>query len=87
MRVYLHGLAAAKAPTHRLHVCPAGDRDIIGSGEVPSEWVYPENGEPVLFTVEFKYGEADVPQHLGRYMVKAKYAKSSKLILPGEVAA
>lgn len=41
-----------------------------------------EDGEPILFNVEFVHGRATVADNLGRWMIDHGYAQASPLILP-----
>lgn len=38
--------------------------------------------EPIMFTVKFENGVAEVPDNLGRYMIDKGLARKSRLILP-----
>lgn len=74
MKVYLTG--GSKAPSHRMHICPANDI----KGEVPAEWVT-EHNEPLNIVVEFKHGVAEVPDNLGKYLISRGIARKTRLIL------
>lgn len=39
------------------------------------------DGKPVLMTIEFKDGVADVPDNLGRFLVDTDAAKSGPIVL------
>ena len=41
-----------------------------------------EKGKPRLFDVTFKYGRAEVPDNLGRYLIDQGLAQETQLILP-----
>lgn len=74
MKVYLHGRASEQR-SHTLYCCPAGHVE----GEVPAEWV-DDDRRPKQFTVEFSFGQAEVPSALGRYLVEHGIAHKTKLI-------
>jgi hypothetical protein len=38
--------------------------------------------KPRTFTVEFKYGECEVSDELGKYMIAVGFAEKTRLILP-----
>lgn len=86
MFVYLITEAARQQPCHIMHVCPAADAEGREGAEAPSEWVS-DNNEPLPFAVEFSYGKAEVPDHLGRYLVRRGLARKSGLILPQKAVA
>jgi hypothetical protein len=80
LKVYAFGAVAARSPRTTMAVRPGAHPE-----SDPSEWH--ENGNPVQFTVEFRYGEAEVPSTLGKYMVRQGLAKATRLILPKECRA
>lgn len=80
MRVFCAGERAAVAPVFVMFVAPAGDTEFT-KGDIPASWV-DENKVPVQFTVEFKFGRAEVPDDIGKYMVARKLAKRTQLLLP-----
>ena len=83
MRVYLNTSGERPPiPLHVMSVAPAAHME--GQGEMPLEWVGPDN-KPLTITVEFIHGEANVPDNLGRYLVKHGLAKKTRLILPALV--
>lgn len=78
MIVYAMGEKAAKQASFIMSVSPA--RHLEGQGEMPSEWVNEKN-EPIDFNVEFEFGKAEVPDNLGKYLLKHGFAKMSRLIM------
>ena len=49
-----------------------------------ADWVDPKTKVPIMFTVKFKNGIAEVDDNMGRYLVKQKLAQASPVILPAE---
>lgn len=78
MIVYTTGEKSAKQPSFIMSLSPANDPP---GAECPADWVDDKNN-PVQINVEFQYGRADVPDDLGRYMIKRGFAAKTKLILP-----
>jgi len=77
----------SQSAVHRVHVCPGGDKNTIGSGELPSDWIYDDGVHdpvPNSFVVEFHYGVAEVPDHLFRYLIQSGIARASRLIIPDQ---
>ena len=77
--------SASNAPTHRIHVCPGADKETIGSGTPPSDWIYDDGVNPPVnssFVVEFHYGVAEVPAHLYKYLIKSGIARATRLLIP-----
>lgn len=70
MKIYLPGSRG----THRMFVQPGS--------KFPASHFMNAEGKPILFTVEFKNGEADVSRSLGRFMLDEKMAQRSPIILP-----
>jgi hypothetical protein len=83
MIVYTTGDKAAKQAAFIMSICPA--RHLEGQGEMPSEWVDEQN-KPIEFNVEFNHGRADVPENIGKYLIKHQLAKKSRLIIPELIA-
>lgn len=83
MKVYYPGAKARLQQSFTMSVAPAAT---IQNQEVPVEWVDDQNN-PVQFNVEFVYGEAEVPDALGRYLIENELARKTKLILPGDALA
>lgn len=83
MIVYLHG-SPDKRPVaeHTVIVCPG--RHLHGKSDLPSDWY--DNTEaqpkPIEFPVKFHYGQAEVDDVLGKYMVAHGFAEKSRLIIP-----
>lgn len=82
MIIYLHG-STDKNPVaeHTLICAPAGHlpKEFQGPG-----W-WDDSGEkkrPLQFEVKFFYGEAEVADDLGRYLVETGQAQKSRLVLP-----
>jgi hypothetical protein len=71
MRVYHE----SHLPLHTLIVCPGAEFKNV------SDWK-DAAGKPATFTVEFKYGVADVTDQLGKYLLDKGLAKRSQIILP-----
>jgi hypothetical protein len=64
----------------RVHVQPGKDH--------PNKDFCNEDGTPILFTVQFKNGEAEVASNLGRYLIAQGLAQGSRIIIPKtEIAA
>lgn len=78
MIVYTTGEKTAKQKSFFMHICPG--RHLEGQ-ELPSEWV-DEKNEPVEFAVEFVYGKANVPDSVGKYLIKHQMAAKTRLIMP-----
>ncbi len=74
MRVYYTG----QRNNHQMAVAPAADPR---GGAIDSEWI-DARGKPVTFHVNFVDGVAEVPDALGRYLVKTGMAKRTRLWLP-----
>ena len=71
-------------PTNRDHtllVMPAADPRGIAAG-IAADWLG-EDGEPILFMIDFKGGIAEVSDSVGRYLIETKQAKATALIVPG----
>lgn len=69
MFVYLHG-ERQRSGSHRLWVCPAGDKEGLRGQEPAAEWLDDnEEKTPRTMAVDFLGGRADVPKNLGDYMV------------------
>ncbi len=65
---------------HTMFVQPASDAQ-------SSEFVDKDTKRPIMFTVVFEYGKAEVRDSLGQYMLDRGMAKRSPLILPEGVEA
>jgi hypothetical protein len=78
MRIFLYSDSAEKAASYIVHAAPAGDTDWPGySPDMPAAWIN-RDGAPVRFEVDFKFGAAEVPDELGRYMVARGIAHSNR---------
>jgi hypothetical protein len=78
MKVFLYSSSAEKAASYIVHASPAGDTDWDGySPDFPAAWTN-RDGAPVRFEVDFKFGAAEVPDELGKYMVARGIAHSSR---------
>jgi hypothetical protein len=84
MKIYVTGEKAVRQKSYIVSICPA--RHLEGQGEMPSDWVNDKN-EPIEFNIEFVYGAAEVPDNIGKYMVKHQLAKKTKLIIPDAIVA
>ena len=81
MKIYIGG-KARENPRHSMHVCPAADKSFV-KGEVPTEWVNDLN-EALTFSIDFAFGQAEVPDHLGRYLVDRGLAHKTPMFRPDE---
>ena len=79
MRIYLYSDAAEKAARYVVTIAPAGDAEFVGN-HVPAEWKLAD-GRPKQFEIVFSYGVAEVPDDLGRYMVKREIAHRRNRVL------
>ena len=68
MKVYLHSASAEKSTHYVVNVAPAGDTDFVKAADILDEWKHAD-GRPKQFEIVFKYGAAEVPDALGKYMV------------------
>lgn len=86
MKIYTTGEKPSRQPSYVMSVAPAADELFLQKfpGEVPSEWV-DANNVPLQVNVEFTWGEAEVSDSLGRYLVQMGYVKATRLILPSEL--
>lgn len=82
MRVYTTGVKSARQKSFIMCINPAAH---LAGQEVPSDWVDDKN-VPIEFNIEFTYGEANVPDSVGKYLVKHGMASRSKLIIPDGIA-
>jgi hypothetical protein len=78
MIVYTTGEKSSKQASFMQHICPG--RHLEGQGEMPSDWVNAKN-EPIEFAVEFIYGKAEVPDAIGKYLIKHQLAAKTRLII------
>lgn len=81
MKVYATGVKPSRQPTFIMSIAPAATT----RGDVPSNWVDDKNN-PVQFNVEFKFGEAEVEDSLGKYLVENGLVRRSRLVLPRELS-
>lgn len=70
-----------------MNVFLPGSRGLHRLYEMPGK-VHPEtsdflgpDGKPVLMTIEFRDGVAEVPDNLGRFLIDAGCAKASPILL------
>nr|WP_199065100.1 hypothetical protein [Chromobacterium sp. ASV5] len=49
--------------------------------EHPVSDFFDKDGKPSVFVVEFKYGRAEVPDNLGRYLIDEGLAQESAILL------
>jgi hypothetical protein len=83
MMIYYHG-SDDKPPVarHTIIVCPAGHRPHDCTG--PDWWDNTgEKPKAREYTIEFRDGEAEVPDPLGNYMLEAGLAEKSRLVQRG----
>lgn len=78
MKVYLEGEKPRAQASFIMCVAPAA---VAHNQEVPADWVDDKNN-PVQFNIEFNYGEAEVDDSIGRWLVEQQLVKKTKLILP-----
>jgi hypothetical protein len=82
MLIYYHG-SPDKLPVaeHTIIVAPAGH---LPKGECLSEWwdTTGERPKPFEYKVQFFFGQAEVDDQLGKYMIAAGLASSTRLIVP-----
>lgn len=72
----IYSNTAEPRPKHEMFVTPARNSDSVEFKD--------ESGKPIMFSVLFEYGRAEVPQNLGRWMVDNEMAIVSRLILPAQ---
>lgn len=76
MRVYYAG----ERNNHQMSVAPAADTRAMREG-INAEWL-DARGQPRTFQVNFINGVAEVPDSLGKYLIKTGQAKRTRLWLP-----
>lgn len=96
MIVYLHG-SPDKLPTqeHTVFICPAVDvkRDFITDAkgkktdkraDPPADWMEEVDGQmkPRQIPVVFRFGQAEVDDQIGRYMLARGLAMPTRLVVP-----
>lgn len=79
MRVFLHSDNAERQRNYTVTVSPAGDTDFVAPADVLKEWALAD-GRPKQIEVHFKFGAADVPDELGKYMVAREIAHRTRLL-------
>lgn len=87
MMVYIHGSPdKLPVPEHTIIICPG--KHLHSKADLPADWFDSTEknaaGEPlpVTFPVKFHYGQAEVPDAIGKYMVVHGLAQKSRLIVP-----
>lgn len=78
MKVYILGEKPRNQPSFIMCIAPAAT---VTQQEVPASWVDGDN-KPVQFNIEFKFGEAEVEDSIGRYLVESGLVRKTKLFLP-----
>jgi hypothetical protein len=78
MVVYLTGEGCAARSLHSLLVCPGAE---LPGAECPADWI-DADGKRKTFTVDFRFGRAEVPSNIGQYLVAKGYASKTRLIIP-----
>lgn len=78
MIVYLHG-SPGKPPveSHTLIICPAGHVP----NDCPEAFWWASTGKerkPLTWHVEFKYGQAEVEEPVGKYLISTDMAKPDR---------
>lgn len=76
MHVYLCH-EAKRIPSHVMHITPAADEEFVSNP--PVAWLDEQNGQPIAFAIEFKYGKAEVDDQIGEYLVARKLARRTAL--------
>lgn len=82
MIIYLHG-SEGKTPVaeHTIICAPAGHRPKEFEGD--SWWdLTGDKKKPMEYPVKFIFGQAEVPDDLGKYLVATGQAMRSRLVLP-----
>lgn len=79
MKVYHAGTKVRRQKSFMMSVAPAAD--LGRNQEAQSDWVDRENN-PVQFNIEFTYGEAEVDDSIGKYLIDKGYCLRTRLILP-----
>ena len=79
MKVYTTGEKSSVQSNYFLSICPG--EHLGAEAAETSEW-FDEKNQPLQFHVEFKHGIADVPENIGRYLVKHGLASKSRFVLP-----
>lgn len=79
MKVYLAGEKQRRQKTFIMSVAPAAT---VRDQEIPAHWLEGKDNLPKQFNVEFSYGEAEVEDDIGRYLLEAGVARRTKLHLP-----
>lgn len=74
MKIYLP--TAQDRPLQNVFVQPGNHP---GNKYQVSDWL--DNGKPIMFTVAFRFGCAEVPDNLGQYMLDNEMAKASPIIV------
>jgi hypothetical protein len=84
MKIYATGTVAYKSPRTALYVTPGNNPE-----SDPEEWFEDETRQKrKQFKVEFVFGEAEVPDTLGKWLLAQGAAKRTRLFVPtGPVAA
>lgn len=83
MKVYRTGERDPHRPSFFLFVAPAAD---VAAEDCPSEWKTAD-GKPLNIEVEFKFGCAEVPSNLGKYLIAQGLAHKSALIVANHAVA
>lgn len=78
MKVYHAGEKVRNQSSFIMSVAPAAT---VQNQEVPAHWVDDKNN-PVQFTIEFKFGAAEVDDSIARYLLENELVRRSPLLLP-----
>lgn len=79
MRIYSTGFRAFSVPETHVFVTPGRHPEAD-----PAEWH--EGGKPVMFDIVLRYGVAEVPEPLGKFMVANGMASPSRFLIGQKVA-
>jgi len=81
MKVYLAGEKPRRQKLFLMCIAPAAT---LHNQEIPQAWLE-HDGKPKQMNVEFEYGEAEVDDQIGAYLLKEGLAQRTKLFLPRSV--
>jgi hypothetical protein len=71
MKVYLYSDRAEQSAKYTVHAAPAGDVEFTGghAGSMPTSWFERDGTTPKRFEINFKFGAAEIPDDLAKYML------------------
>jgi len=73
MKIYLQSQKAYLGQ-HNFFITP-------GKEHPETKEFFDEQGNPLQIPVQFNYGMAEVPDNIGRYLIKKELASKSKILL------